>query len=567
IIAFSYLKMKKTAKVIFLLLSFLLIYSDKIFPAPHKNGLNTGVRDYVRPRPKYDKKTLKAMGYSPDKIKGVISPAIGTQKVAVVLVEFLVTDASTTGAPALTSEDLLRFVDTFNYLKNFYKEASYNKLDVDITFFYNGGSSSTLTGTENPYILNRLMSYYGQDTEDTLEELVTESINAVGAQLSTATYSAVIVAHAGYGNESTKKSGDITSAVIVINSTNNVNGFTDGAIVPARESGGTPRGVTCHEFGHILGLPDIYETDAGTSKVGVWCLMDYGTWVDDGYSPTHPSVWCKKYLGWVNPIIVNDDQDITNMSAFETCSSTVYQLPILGSNSEYFLICYSSKSSYNSNPLGEGILIWHIDEGDIDGTSFNYRMAYNAINNFTHTTVGIIPADSTHPLNVPHGDSTDPWPGVKQVFTSPDSDSYTGQPSGISIGNITIGYYADFKVTNIEMSSVVNIQKIINFPNPAGSDHYHPLQNSGIITTFSFNFNRAPRDIDLTIYNTAGEKVLYIPKDQIVFNLDKSNDYKVIYEYNWDGRNEKQENVAPGLYFYRVRADNETKTGKMAIIR
>ncbi len=53
-------------------------------------------------------------------------------------------------------------------------------------------------------------------------------------------------------------------------------------------------GVFCHEYGHVLGLPDLYDTDYSSSGVGEWCLMSGGSWNARsggqwGSCPAHPS--------------------------------------------------------------------------------------------------------------------------------------------------------------------------------------------------------------------------------------------------------------------------------------
>ncbi|MCC7264000.1 MAG: immune inhibitor A [Candidatus Latescibacteria bacterium] len=77
-------------------------------------------------------------------------------------------------------------------------------------------------------------------------------------------------------------------------------------------------GSMCHEYGHVLGLPDLYNTDflakpdAGPEEdsagVGAWCLMGWGAtgWKgNDG--PNSFCAWSRMKLGWaleVAPLVV-----------------------------------------------------------------------------------------------------------------------------------------------------------------------------------------------------------------------------------------------------------------------
>jgi immune inhibitor A len=68
------------------------------------------------------------------------------------------------------------------------------------------------------------------------------------------------------------------------------------------ENGGV--GVFVHEFGHDLGLPDLYDTAGGDNGTGFWTLMSAGSWMDDGKDTignksSHMGAWEKFQLGWL----------------------------------------------------------------------------------------------------------------------------------------------------------------------------------------------------------------------------------------------------------------------------
>jgi immune inhibitor A len=75
------------------------------------------------------------------------------------------------------------------------------------------------------------------------------------------------------------------------------------------ENGGL--GVFAHEYGHDLGLPDLYDTAGNTcgsaceNSTGFWTLMSSGSWLDTGEDtigdmPGDLGVWEKFQLGWLD---------------------------------------------------------------------------------------------------------------------------------------------------------------------------------------------------------------------------------------------------------------------------
>ena len=126
-------------------------------------------------------------------------------------------------------------------------------------------------------------------------------------------------------------------------------------------------GVFAHEYGHALGLPDLYDTDASSAGVGYWSLMATGVYnyvTISGDRPAHLDAWCKYYLGWITPTQVKET--LTDELIEQTATaSDVYKLlggkPLSG---EYFLVENRQKTGFDEGLPGAGLLIWHID-GDV----------------------------------------------------------------------------------------------------------------------------------------------------------------------------------------------------------
>ena len=73
------------------------------------------------------------------------------------------------------------------------------------------------------------------------------------------------------------------------------------------ENGGL--GVFVHEYGHDLGLPDLYDTAGGDNGVGFWSVMASGSWLNEGFDsigtkPGYMGAWEKLMLGWLDYEVV-----------------------------------------------------------------------------------------------------------------------------------------------------------------------------------------------------------------------------------------------------------------------
>ncbi|MFA6109107.1 MAG: immune inhibitor A domain-containing protein, partial [Candidatus Latescibacterota bacterium] len=130
-------------------------------------------------------------------------------------------------------------------------------------------------------------------------------------------------------------------------------------------------GSMCHEYGHVLGLPDLYNVGylrepgavpaADGAGVGAWCLMGWGAlgW-NGGDGPNSLCAWSRARLGWAQ--VLEPDQARTEMALEEVgLHGQVYQLPL--SRRESFYLEYRRRTStwYDRHLPAEGVLVWHVE--------------------------------------------------------------------------------------------------------------------------------------------------------------------------------------------------------------
>ncbi len=176
-------------------------------------------------------------------------------------------------------------------------------------------------------------------------------------------------------------------------------------------------GVFVHEYGHALGLPDLYDTDGGSIGIGMWGVMAGGSWGGGGKSPVHFCGWSKAQLGWTNPI--NITADTTGIILPDASTSPVsYRLWTEGMpSSQYFLVENRGKTNFDRSLPGCGVAIWHIDDA-IGGNS-----------NEAHRKVDLEEADNSE-----NSSSGDVW--INKTFgvaTIPNSSDYLGDSTSVSV--------------------------------------------------------------------------------------------------------------------------------------
>ncbi len=246
-------------------------------------------------------------------------------------------------------------------------------------------------------------------------------------------------------------------------------------------------GVFTHELGHSMGLPDLYDYDSKLDTMTYktpgdendhpmvdWCQMGYG-----GYGilslgsnpPSHLSGWCKKELGWIEPIVLDGTYENLVIKAIETTNdSSLYKVWIDYDEDEYFLLEYRNPSAstlfdktdsdfscyffpnltYGADTLDRGLMITHVHEGvngsyfDNDGTPAypHYAVAiedagYNPTRDMYSNPEGNV-TDSAqwwYPYETRRGALFSNEVDGQNEFspmTIPSSDGYEG-PSGVTV--------------------------------------------------------------------------------------------------------------------------------------
>lgn len=120
-------------------------------------------------------------------------------------------------------------------------------------------------------------------------------------------------------------------------------------------------GTFCHEFSHCLGLPDMYDTgSSGNYGMYRWDLMSFGNYNGDSFVPAAYTSYERWQAGWLEPVELNEDVNISGMKALED-GGQAYIIYNDGHKDEYYLLENRQKTRWDAALPGEGLLVTHVD--------------------------------------------------------------------------------------------------------------------------------------------------------------------------------------------------------------
>lgn len=186
-------------------------------------------------------------------------------------------------------------------------------------------------------------------------------------------------------------------------------------------------GTFCHEYSHILGIPDLYNTvDAYVNYTpGTWDLMDVGSYNNNSRTPPTYSAFERNAMGWLDLREFNGNGTMTLDPLAESNAAYVVNTE---KDNEFFLLENRQKADWDLYIPFHGMLVWHID---YNPTTWDR----NTVNNTaTHQGVDIVEASGKVGSSAIYYRSY-PFPGGSKV-TSFNPTSWAGVDTKVKLSGI-----------------------------------------------------------------------------------------------------------------------------------
>ena len=288
--------------------------------------------------------------YSPQKraSNNVGYPVTGSPKSLVILVNF--SDVKFKSPTA--NQDFVNLLNKYNYSDNggtgsardYFRNASNGVFDPDFIVV-------------GPYDLPENLKYYGEEDKEkgTHDKrpgnLIVDACSVADADVDFTEFDVngdgyvdnIFVYYAGHNQAEGAGSNTIWPHRSYILSEIYFDGVRLGDYACTSELKGATDKYMCgigtfvHEFGHVISLPDLYDTQySGHKTLGSWDVMDNGSYNNGGRTPPTYSAYERFYLGWMKPKQLKNDMKIELQ-------------PISVSNSAY-LVAASDHNLNGANP-------------------------------------------------------------------------------------------------------------------------------------------------------------------------------------------------------------------------
>ena len=177
-------------------------------------------------------------------------------------------------------------------------------------------------------------------------------------------------------------------------------------------------GTFCHEFSHVMGLPDFYATVEGATQHTLcdWDIMDYGPYNNNGNTPPNYSAYERWFMGWIEPTLLNTAATVTlanlnhegGRACYITEDGSAISNILRPSPSTFYMLENRQKSGWDQYIKGSGLMITKVQWS-------KSKWENNTVNNSaSNMGVDIIEAKTN---TSDYGKSTDLYPRGATEFT------------------------------------------------------------------------------------------------------------------------------------------------------
>lgn len=167
-------------------------------------------------------------------------------------------------------------------------------------------------------------------------------------------------------------------------------------------------GTFVHEFSHVLGLVDHYDSyySGQVFHPGSWDTMATGSYNNNGNTPPLFTAFERSELGWLALTELEAGIDSVSRLPELTTSNFAYRISVPGKPSEYYILENRQQQGWDRFLPGHGMLMWHIDVDTVEWEK-------NSANTLAgHQLIDIVEADKIMSENTRNGDV---FPGVANV--------------------------------------------------------------------------------------------------------------------------------------------------------
>ena len=258
-------------------------------------------------------------------------------------------------------------------VKDYYYDVSFGQLELNPT-------------VAGPYTLSQPMAYYGAAgpsfSDINPKEMVSEACALADSEIDFSQFDmnndgkidAVHVIFAGAGEASTGETNAIWPHRWSIYPYDSLDITFDGVTLrdyscsaEKMGSGMDGIGTICHEFGHVLGLPDLYDTDyegsgGQATAVNTWSIMASGSYNNYSNTPASFTAYEKYRLNWLDFDTLSLAGEYVLPPLMDSNKAYIITTPY---ENEFFVFENRNQSSWDTYVPNSGGLIFHVKrEGD-----------------------------------------------------------------------------------------------------------------------------------------------------------------------------------------------------------